>query len=97
VVGDLIGEGAAQEEIGGWRRRAKSGGTLQSLAERGHLLIAATTRPPSLFGGLFAVQTLGWQTPQRVSANRSIVCVSWVVEPDSKPFFFCFFEGALYI
>ncbi len=56
VVGDLIGEGAAQEEmvVGETPNLAAR---LQSLAEPGATVIAAATR--HLVGGLFDLQTLG--------------------------------------
>jgi len=56
VVGDLIGEGAAQEQ-GVIGETPNLAARLQALAEPGHVVIASTTR--GLTGGLFEYRDLG--------------------------------------
>jgi class 3 adenylate cyclase len=65
MVGDLIGDGAAQEEtvVGETPNLAAR---LQALAEPGAVVVAAGTR--RLVGGLFAFDDLG---PQRLKASPS--------------------------
>jgi class 3 adenylate cyclase len=68
VVGDLVGEGAAQEQavIGDTPNLAAR---LQALAEPGAVVIAGSTR--RLLGGAFELKPLGPQGPQRLRCAGS--------------------------
>jgi class 3 adenylate cyclase/predicted ATPase len=69
VVGDLIGEGTAQEEavVG---EAPNLAARLQSLAEPGQIVVSETTR--KLLGGAFDLADLGQQTIKGIAGTVSI-------------------------
>ena len=81
VVGDLIGEGAAQEQavVGETPNLAAR---LQSIASPNQLLIAASTR--RLLGDLFRLRDLGEHTLKGVAQAVPAWAVEAVVEPSNR-------------